>query len=973
MNNDRVNELYQGEIFTPEAQRICRERIHWMCAQIRGERVVDIGCSQGIASILAARAGHTVVGVDVEEPAIDYARRALAAETEAVQQRVTLLLADVFETDLGGAKFDTVLLGEILEHQAEPRALLERALTFLAPGGVLVLTTPFGYHPHDDHKVTFYLTAFGETVAGLCQPAALDVVDGYIRFVAHHRDAPGASLELDPTALLSLSQEAFLAKEVTYHRILDERARRLRRSRAEEGRLSKRLAALEEQSRGLSEKLQRERLLRASERKASREGLLQVNKKLWAGDRKQERQREELDTLRRELREARRIPILPPPAEAGPVTRAVGMLFGSAQHEVHTGRAFRRPHTAVLKTSWRVLRAFRGKPTGRPARAIAAPPAATSPAGAGPNGVVPGARAIAGDGPSFPIFEALVSPAPSSLTIATIFDTFSEFCFRYEAKVLPLSINRWREELEQHRPAFLLAESAWRGNGGQWQYLMSKYAAKPENPLRDLLAWCKGQGLPTVFWNKEDPANFEVFKDVAADFDIIFTTDEDCIPRYRALVGHQRVYALPFAAQPAIHNPMQDVVSRSRNVCFAGSWRADKYPERVPDTEALLTPALEFDLDVFDRFAGTKDAEKFAFPPPYSGAVRGSLDYAAMLSAYRGYKAFLNVNSVKDSPTMFARRVFELMACGTPVISSESVGIRAMLGSLVKVAATKDEARRHLEQLLGDDDYRRRFAHVGYREVLSRHTYSHRLRAILDAVGIEAPDREAPLVTILAATNRPDRLDNLVGTVRRQIHPNLELIVLLNSDEFDEAATQRACGELSSVSVKVLKLPESYTLAECLNEGLDHATGAWIAKIDDDDYYGPHYLSDLLLATQYTDAPILGKRSYYCYLEGGQQFALRFPDHEHRHVAFVHGGTLLVRRDVFEKVRFTPVARGTDTIFLRECREDLGLKIYSADPYNFIHVRHADLATHTWQITDAEILAKCRVIGPGLDMGEVMI
>jgi 2-polyprenyl-3-methyl-5-hydroxy-6-metoxy-1,4-benzoquinol methylase len=217
-----------------------------MCAQIRGERVLDIGCSQGIASLLAARAGHTVVGVDVEEPAMEYARRALAAESEAVQRRITFLLANIFETDLGGATFDTVLLGEMLEHQTEPRALLERALTFLAPGGVLVVTSPFGYHPHDDHKVTFYLSAFVEMVAGLCQPAALDVVDGYIRLVAPSPGHACRSLRLDAATLLSLSEKSFLAKEVAAHRILDDRARRLRRIQAEEGRLSKRLAALEE-------------------------------------------------------------------------------------------------------------------------------------------------------------------------------------------------------------------------------------------------------------------------------------------------------------------------------------------------------------------------------------------------------------------------------------------------------------------------------------------------------------------------------------------------------------------------------------------------------------------------------------------------------------------------------------------------------------------------------------------------------
>ena len=55
-----------------------------------------------------------------------------------------------------------------------------------------------------------------------------------------------------------------------------------------------------------------------------------------------------------------------------------------------------------------------------------------------------------------------------------------------------------------------------------------------------------------------------------------------------------------------------------------------------------------------------------------------------MLTAYRCYDVMLNVNTVTGSPTMFSRRVFESLACGTPVLSSESVGMSRMLGGHVE-------------------------------------------------------------------------------------------------------------------------------------------------------------------------------------------------------------------------------------------------------------------------------------------------
>ena len=50
-----------------------------------------------------------------------------------------------------------------------------------------------------------------------------------------------------------------------------------------------------------------------------------------------------------------------------------------------------------------------------------------------------------------------------------------------------------------------------------------------------------------------------------------------------------------------------------------------------------------------------------------------------MLTAYKGYKVFLNVNSVVDSPSMCARRIFEINAAGTPVVTTPSAAVDGVL------------------------------------------------------------------------------------------------------------------------------------------------------------------------------------------------------------------------------------------------------------------------------------------------------
>ncbi|MBI2892664.1 MAG: glycosyltransferase [Deltaproteobacteria bacterium] len=492
---------------------------------------------------------------------------------------------------------------------------------------------------------------------------------------------------------------------------------------------------------------------------------------------------------------------------------------------------------------------------------------------------------------------------------------------------------------------------------------MTRYRQRgADNPLRDLLAWCGSNGIPRVFWNKEDPANFDVFKDVAAEFDFVFTTDAASVPRYRAVLGHDRVYTLPFAAQPAIHNPTLDGIRRDLPLCFAGSWRPDKYPARVADTAMLLDVAMDRGLHVYDRFHGTPDGEGKRFPPQYGRAVQGSLDYDRMLTAYRSYQVFLNVNSVHDSPTMFSRRVFELLACKSPIVSSESAGIRQTFGSLVKVARDPSEARAAIAQLLDDADRRERFAHAGYRVVQSEHTYSHRLAAILRTIGVPAAVEEAPLVSLVAEVTSVQGVPELLDTARRQTHAPIELVLTVDPGRIS-AADVRKCGA-GVDGVVVLELPGTMPPGERRDQAIARSRGAWLAFLGGLDCYGAHFVFDSLLAVRFTDAAIIGKRTTYCFVRDSDEMLLRQPGQAHRHVQRVASGTLLVRRDVFDDVHFAAMAGDLDAAFQAECVRR-GLRIYSSDPYNYLAVLP--------HMSSAELGDDHRHVRQMLDLGLVMI
>jgi hypothetical protein len=149
-----------------------------------------------------------------------------------------------------------------------------------------------------------------------------------------------------------------------------------------------------------------------------------------------------------------------------------------------------------------------------------------------------------------------------------------------------------------------------------------------------------------------------------------------------------------------------------------------------------------------------------------------------------------------------------------------------------------------------------------------------------------------------------------------------------------------------------------------LNHALGHAEGRYFAKFDDDDYYGPDYLSDSMLAFEFSKAAVVGKMSYFAYVEGLNVTALRFPGREHRYSSFVSGATLVVDRSATHGIDFAPVRSGTDSLFLEACTAK-GLAIYSSDRFNFMAMRQSAADRHTWKIDDRSFLRKCRIVGNG--------
>lgn len=557
----------------------------------------------------------------------------------------------------------------------------------------------------------------------------------------------------------------------------------------------------------------------------------------------------------------------------------------------------------------------------------------------------------------------------SNFRVGVIFDDFSWTAWQGEFTLVELTPDNWESEI--NHIDFLFIESAWQGNQGAWRYQIVGSNA-PSTGIIELVEKCNAKGIPTVFWNKEDPEHFSDFISTACLFDYVATTDSECLEKYEEYPGFKgRVFSLPFAAQPSVHNPMRDQISARHqigDVCFAGTYFRHKFTDRREQMDLLLNAGIEASknlhsaLTIYSRNESVD--EKYSFPQPFGNWVVDALPYSQMLSAYRGYKVFLNVNTVTVSPTMFSRRALELLASGTPVVSTDSLGLRTFFQE-TEICIVKDpkHASQVIESLVRSPLSRDVMVHKAQRTIWENHTYSHRAARLLDVIGFQSDNNvtEKPHVSVIMPTMRAENLAFAVEQIRAQVGVELEILVATHGFSVEK---DRYPG------IQFLEFPKEIPLGACLNALVEQAQGQYVAKMDDDDLYGPNYLRDQINALRYSGATVVGKQASYLYIENTEELIIRKKWREHMWSDMVLGATIVAERSVFESTRFKEVTRGEDTAFLNDVLEGGG-KIYAADRFNYIQIRSAD--AHTWDVSELDLKRNGQVETFGLNTRHVFI
>ncbi|EAJ5683953.1 FkbM family methyltransferase [Campylobacter coli] len=444
------------------------------------------------------------------------------------------------------------------------------------------------------------------------------------------------------------------------------------------------------------------------------------------------------------------------------------------------------------------------------------------------------------------------------MKMVCIMDEFTYTSFAYECNLLQLSPENWRDEIIAFKPDLLFIESAWQGKDSLWKLKISGFSIE----LQELIKYCKKNSIATIFWNKEDPVHFDTFLPIARSVDFVFTTDIDCIPKYKFYAGHEDVYCLPFAAQTKMYNPIEEF-DRKDEFNFAGSYYL-RYPQRQLDFDNLINAIKPYkNISIYDRNFNNPHSH-YTFPNCYKDMIIGNLPFNEIVKAYKGYKFGITMNTVKQSQTMFARRAFELIACNTLVVSNFSRALRNFFGDLVVSSDNVNELKNKLKLICDDEIYCKKIKLNALRKVMKEHTYTDRLRFIASIVYKKQFEFKHKFYILMHVSSQEEYVKalDIFGSQKE----NQWFQLLIYNDK-------KLKFQPNDKYTYFLELEELYKY-------IKNDKQAYFGMLDIRDFYGENYLLDLALTLKYSNFNAFGKYSFYNFNDG--EVCLENKDYEYK-------------------------------------------------------------------------------------------
>lgn len=385
-----------------------------------------------------------------------------------------------------------------------------------------------------------------------------------------------------------------------------------------------------------------------------------------------------------------------------------------------------------------------------------------------------------------------------------------------------LSPSNYQEVLDQGLD-IIIYTTCWKGiNNEEWRGV--KFREIPKNALDNILSQSKEKNIKTVFQTIEDPSNFEYFLPLAEKFEYVFTTDIDCIDRYKNVLKHDRVFYGEYGVNPQFNNPIGSRRNIRNAAFFAGSYPM-RYAERCKDMEIIFDSILESDgkLLIADRNFDS-NSEELNYPVKYQSSVLPPIQHSLLQKVHKLFRYNLNFNSIKQSPTMCAMRVYELQAQGNGLISNYANSVYNKFPG-IRIIPFKQNMSFDFSNDTSWEEYRNKTNNI--REVLNTKTSYQVVAKLLKNIGLSSEVKKNKTVAVICF----EKTESIMRSFERQSYQ--EKIIIEESELINWNYLEN-----------------------------QHDIG-YFCWFSDESEYEKYYINDLLNAFKYTNSSFITKDAYF--------------------------------------------------------------------------------------------------------------
>ena len=395
-----------------------------------------------------------------------------------------------------------------------------------------------------------------------------------------------------------------------------------------------------------------------------------------------------------------------------------------------------------------------------------------------------------------------------------------------------------------------------------------------------------------------------------------------------------------------------------------------KVPERDADDRPLgpyqvADPVKEEHAPVLTSVANPLGRKLFGAATPYrlveeggdvvlrvgSGRSVARLDRAegveaGLLRSHFDKYAVATVSAPPSPASAPALRV--LGACGM-VFAAADPGVRAALGDLdlvcVSDVAEVDDLRGYGLSAAAS----RRMAITG--------------DAALRRTRLNGGDLPLPDVSVVLSSMRAEYVGDCLRYLAEQTYPSIEVLVGLHGYEAPAETVER-WREIARFPLRVVPFAADLPFGAVLGRLSRLADGDLLTKVDDDDHYGPHHVTDLVIAGHATGADVVAKGARFVHLPDREETIDRSWAATELFNVTPAGGTLLFSRGTLQAAGgWSHSSRHVDSDLLTRIR-DLGGGVFRTHALEYVYERRT--TGHTFATDVDRLLDQSQRSYPGL-------